>query len=73
MNGLGAEGDSQLVVDPSFAINWATKNPEGRKAMFAVIQAAEKERKKKLAVGWALGLAALGVGGYFVYTRYIQD
>lgn len=69
---LGADGsliDTELLME-------RMADPANREEISKVLlqQLAEKRRKKRIA--WGVGIAAvaaLGVGGWFVYDRYIKE
>lgn len=71
MYGLGAENN--FVIDPESSAQWLATRENVSQAVLK--QLAEKRRKERM-MAWGIGLgvaAALGVGGWFVYTRYIQE
>lgn len=74
MYGLGAENN--FVLDPEAATQWVASGRFRESMNKQLMQQLAAQRRKERMVAWGVGLgvvAALGVGGWFVYDRYIRE
>lgn len=76
-NALGANNQGgNFVLDPEQTAQLVASDQFREIMNKQLIQQLAEKRRKERMMAWGLGLGAaalLGVGGWFVYTRYIQE